>query len=133
MLDSITLPGNEAAFRVLCRICEPAIIGKQSWKNPSAANLLSNYVTIPNEAFAVFLSENGHKKWKAMAEHGLKSYEAKAVPAWYTTATGKNVGWTSDSMSRYNEMMHKKVAESRRSGERREVLEITLKKELMGV
>lgn len=131
-LDDITVPGNEAAFRALCRICVPAIIGRQSWKNRSTADLLSNYVTIPDEAFAVFLLENAHKKWQAMAEHGLKSNEAKAVPARYTTGTGKNVGWTNESMSRYNELM-RKVAESRRSGETREALELTLKKELMGV
>jgi len=131
-LDELTESGNEEAFRSFCRICLPAVIGRYPWKNRSTADLLSNFVTTPDEAFAVFLLENSSDKWQAMAKYGKKSIEATCIKTKYTTGTGKSVGWGNDSMDRFNELTET-VAASRNVAGRRSTLEMTLRKEMMSV
>ena len=99
-------------FSFFIRLCLPCVGPKKSWDDKHRVRLLSRFVTNTEEAFAILMFENNIDTFMALGLKretrltAIKEYLAdnKITPK-YTTARGRDVGWSEEGMDRFEELM----------------------------
>ena len=100
-----------------------SVIGKSCYKQNSCDKLLSEYVTISDEAFAILIFENNFDAWVDMGIR--KDTSGTQVPRKYTNggkskadvgSSQHNKGWSEEGLKRFNELFDK-VKKNRSSPE----------------
>lgn len=79
------------------------VVGKNKWKKRSADELLSQYATVSDKAFALLLIENSLDFWR----HQVAPASNDSPKPLYTlngAGTRENKGWTDEGIRRYNEL-----------------------------
>ena len=83
--------------------CFKAPLMRQTWDYDSKHKCVSAFVTIYDEALIYLMIENSHLLWDEMCSKGIKARDCEVCPK-YTSDRGKNVGWSSAGMSRFNQL-----------------------------
>ena len=88
-----------------------AVIGKSEYKLNCCDNLLSQYATICDEAFAILVFENNIDAWMDMGMR--KDTSGTKIPRKYTNggnstsevgSSQHNRGWSEEGLNRFNEL-----------------------------
>ena len=96
-----------------------SVIGKSRFKQNCCDNLLSQYATISDEAFAILIFENNFDAWIDMGMR--KDTSGTVVPRKYTNggkskgevaSSQHNKGWSNEGLKRFNELFDR-VKENR--------------------
>lgn len=134
--EYLEMRNDSNAFVSFCDNFLPAVVGKAVWKNNVTSKLVSEMATPSDEAFVYLLLENNWNKWEEEARQAIaklnkeegvdelleqdeeeeSSQSGKSTIATeYTESNprgGKNTGWSSEGMRRYNEL-YTRVTEDR--------------------
>jgi hypothetical protein len=97
---------NVDAYATFCDNVLALVIGKHVWRTRCGVEMISQFVSISDEAFALLLLENSWGVWKHLAEK--KEEDATVVKARYTmngAGTKKNHGWTKEGLMRFFELI----------------------------
>ena len=93
---------NEKAYTTFCETVLPMVIGKNVWRHKCYTQLLSEYVSVSDEAFALLLLENSWEMWKHQAEQDEnKTTVFKTKYTVHSAGTKKNHGWTREGLMRF--------------------------------
>ena len=88
---------EEPYFFFLDKILE-CVAGRRGWKKARTTQLVSQYCTVSDEAFALLTLENNWEKWEKRQKRG---------PGKYTSSTQGNKmfeGWSEEGLKRYNQI-----------------------------
>ena len=109
---------NKMAFFFFAREFLPFVVKRLYFRQNKLENLLSDFVTVSDEAFTLFLLENNVARWEVMFENGTtKSDESMPTQKYQATGgaddnkNGKD-GYGVQAALRYNEY-YKYVSEAR--------------------
>ena len=99
-------------FAFFIRLCLPCVGPKKSWDDKHRVRLLSRFVTNTEEAFAILMFENNIDTFMALGLKretrmtAIKEYlvDNNITPK-YTTARGRDVGWSEEGMDRFEVLM----------------------------
>ena len=94
--------------------CFKAPLMRQTWDYDSKQKCVSTFVTVYDEALIYLMIENSLLLWDEMCSKGLKAKNCERFPK-YTSDRGKNVGWNSAGMIRFNQL-HRCIREQRSEG-----------------
>lgn len=115
-LDHIMQMRQEASYAYIdfVEYFVSAVIGNLRFKQNCCDNLLSQYATVSDEAFAILIMENNYGAWVDM---GLRKDTSSTEAPWKYTNGGKakgevassqhNRGWSEQGMQRFNELFDK--------------------------
>ena len=84
--------------------CFKAPLMRQAWDYDSKHKCVSAFVTVYDEALIYLMIENSLLLWEEMSSKGLKAKDCERFPK-YTSDRGKNVGWSTAGMSRFNQLL----------------------------
>jgi hypothetical protein len=100
------------------------IAGQRGWGNGKTMKLLSQSITVPNEAFTLLLLLNNWDKW-----HAEQGAPPRKIDALYTSSTQGNkkfLGWSNASIAKYN-LLFKQIECDRVTDTRKVMEEMFLK------
>ena len=117
---------NNDVLEFIIMHCFKAPLTRQAWDLDSKLKCVSDFVTIYDEALIYLMIENSFMMWEEMSSRGVKSKDCQTKPK-YTSGRGKNVGWSSKGIKRFN-MLTKCIKEQRANGMGFDVEELVLKK-----
>ena len=110
---------RNGAYTVFCEHVLSHVVGRDIWKRLSHNRVIGDISTVSDEAFALFLLENGWDVWKALADGGTGHKRAQLPTTKYSLrgpGTKKFQGWTEQGITRFNELFDK-VKENRLNDE----------------
>ena len=119
---------NEGAFKAFVTLILPPIVRKIRFRNHKCNKTLSNYVTVPDEAFALLILENNYLKWEAYVGRPLTNGEDESEdeeegiqdPRKVKSKYGRETrNWTShqNAIARYNTFVGKIVQTRKEHGQ----------------
>ena len=109
---------NFDAFEVFVRYIIPPVVRKMLFRVRRTRMLVSQFVTIPDEAFAILILENNADKWKIFVEdeRGLQSMNGKTMKPKFCSGSSKDSymgNWSQEGIERFN-ILCDLVAEKRK-------------------
>jgi hypothetical protein len=116
--------GNEKDWFWFADKVLQCVAGRRGWGKEKTMKILSESVTVSDEAFALLILVNNWDKW--MAEHNSL---ARKIDALYTSSTQGNKkfsGWSDAGIQKYNKLFDQ-IEKDRSSDQRREMEEKFLK------
>ena len=100
------------AYNTFFDVFVKRVVGVRKFERHATKHLLSEFVTVTDEAFALLVYENQEDRWRIMAEDSTRKLVKEAK---YTDGGGgkdlpmsgktrKGKGWSSSGMQRFNEL-----------------------------
>jgi len=104
---------NSEAFKAFVCLILPAVVRKLHFRNSRCYKPISEFVTVPDEAFGLLILENNFEKWEKYVNDGRKSNLAKRTSTKYAPSD-KSTNWAGNSkaLERYN-CYYRKISERR--------------------
>ena len=104
---------NSEAFKAFVCLILPAVVRKLHFRNSRCYKPISDFVTVPDEAFGLLILENNFEKWEKYVNEGRKSTLAKRTSTKYAPSD-KSTNWAGNSkaLERYN-CYYRKISERR--------------------
>ena len=88
-----------------------AVVGRIKYKENRCEKLMSEYVTIGDEALAILIFENNFDTWKDMAKNNItknsevaRKYTNGGSSKGDTASSRRYQGWSSEGIKRFNEL-----------------------------
>jgi len=102
-LLNIRTKENSEAFKAFVCLILQAVVHKLHFGNSRCYKPVSDFVTIPDEAFGLLILENNFEKWEKYVSDGRKSKLAKKTSTKYAPSD-KSTNWAGNpkALARYN-------------------------------
>jgi hypothetical protein len=106
-------------FSFFAKLCLPCVGPKKMWEDKHRTKLLSSFITMTDEAFALIIFDNNIETFMALGLNKQKNVSAirdyldsNGITSKYTSAKGRDVGWSDEGMDRFEDSI-KAVGEAR--------------------
>ena len=126
---------QEQAFTFLVEHLLGHVIGKREWDMKKCFHMVSDHVSISDEAYTLLLLENVYEKWLKIKQHQQPGEKRTIVKGKYTdpekgASNEKYKGWTVDGIQRYNQLYQK--VQHNRNQKWAKTVEMKAKEEFQG-
>jgi hypothetical protein len=126
---------QEQAFTFLVEHLLGHVIGKREWDMKKCFHMVSDHVSISDEAYTLLLLENVYEKWLKIKQHQQPGEKRTIVKGKYTdpekgASNEKYKGWTVDGIKRYNQLYQK--VQHNRNQKWAKTVEMKAKEEFQG-
>ena len=117
-------------FERVAWVCFQSILPRKAWLSNYNKKVLSEYVTVADEALAYLILENNLDDWLKIARHEVEDVKTRKRTTKYTVVSSNNrvggtkKGWTKEGKLRYNKYYD--VIEKARERDRVKAMEIEL-------
>ena len=108
-MEKLRTEGTYEEFRMCASLCLPACLNAKHWKRNKSSIVLSDFISISDEALAYIVLENNIEEWKDIAKGiEVRSRASKNRKTKYThggnNSNGTRKGWSVKGLKRFNEI-----------------------------
>ena len=106
-IDKLRMEGTYEEFKLCSSLCLPACLKAKHWKRNKSSIVLSDFISVSDEALAYIVLENNIEEWKDIATGiEVRSRASKNRKTKYThggnNSNGTRKGWSIKGLKRFN-------------------------------
>ena len=108
-MEKLRTEGTYEEFRMCASLCLPACLNAKHWKRNKSSIVLSDFISVSDEALAYIVLENNIEEWKDIAKGiDVRSRSSTNRKTKYThggnNSNGTRKGWSVKGLKRFNQI-----------------------------
>ena len=108
-IEKLRMEGTYEEFKLCASLCLPACLNAKHWKRNKSSIVLSDFISISDEALAYIVLENNIEEWKDIAKGiDVRSRSSTNRKTKYThggnNSNGTRKGWSVKGLKRFNQI-----------------------------
>jgi hypothetical protein len=108
-IEKLRMEGTYNEFKLCASMCLPACLNAKHWKRNKSSLVLSDFISVSDEALAYIVLENNIEEWKDIAKGiEVRSRASKNRKTKYTHGgtnnNGTRKGWSIKGLKRFNQI-----------------------------